>query len=98
MDAVDAQKYLVQLLLKRLKACALESAAFRAAVFNFSEEAQARTMEMVEFYRISAPIQKRVEMGFHDLDSLIQQVSEALDLEEVSRLLEEYDPSGRLPN
>jgi sulfite reductase alpha subunit-like flavoprotein len=97
MDATEAQKELVQLLLKRLKACALESASFRAAVFNFSEEARTKTMEIVEFYRQSVPIQQKVEKGFHDLDSLIQQVSEALDQEEVRRLLEQFDQGG-LPN
>jgi len=97
MDATEAQKELVQLLLKRLKACALESASLRAAVFNFSEEARTKTMEIVEFYRQSVPIQQKVEKGFHDLDSLIQQVSEALDQEEVRRLLEQFDQGG-LPN
>ena len=94
MDAIAAQKELVQLLLKRLKACALESASFRAAVFNFSEEARTKTMEMVEFYRQSAAIQQKVEKGFHDLDSLIQQVSEGLNQEEIRRLLEQFDLAG----
>jgi hypothetical protein len=94
MDAIDAQRELVQFLLKRLKACALESASFRAAVFNFSEEARTKTMEMVEYYRQSAPIQQKVEKQFHDLDSLIQQVSEALNQEEVRKLLERCDPIG----
>ena len=94
MDAIEAQKELVQFLLKRLKACALESASFRAAVFNFSEDAQVKTMEMVDFYRQSAPIQQKVEKGFHDLDSLILQVSEAVNQEEVRKLLERYDPNG----
>jgi hypothetical protein len=97
MDPNEIQKELIQFLLRRLKACALESASFRAAVFNFSEEAQVKTMEMIELYRQSDPIQKKVEKGFHDLDSLIQQASEALDREEVRKLLERYDPGGK-PN
>lgn len=54
-------------------------------------------MEMVEFYRQSAPIQQKVEKGFQDLDLLIQQVYEAVNQEEVRKLLERFDPKG-LPN
>lgn len=94
MGTLEVQKELIQFLLKRLKACALESAAFRAAVFNFSEDARKKTMEMVEFYRESAPIQKKVEKGFQDLDSLILQVSENPGQELVRKLLESWNPEG----
>jgi hypothetical protein len=94
MGTLEVQNELIQFLLKRLKACALESAAFRAAVFNLSEDARKKTMEMVEFYRESAPIQQKVEKGFHELDSLILQVNEALDLESAHRLLESWNPAG----
>lgn len=97
MDTVEAQKEIVKLLLKRLKACSLESASFRAAILNFSEEARAKTMEMVEFYRQSDPIQQKVEKGFHDLDSLIQLVSEVVNKEEARKLIEQFDLGG-LPN
>lgn len=97
MDAIEAQKELVQFLLKRLRGCALESAAFRAAIFNFSEDAKKITMDMVESYRKSAPIQQRLEREFQDLDSLIQQVNEGLHQEEIRKLLEKFPPTG-LPN
>jgi uncharacterized coiled-coil DUF342 family protein len=97
MEATDIQKEIVKLLLARLKACALESAAFRAAIFNFSEQDQKTTMEMVESYRQAEPIRKKVEMGFQDLDSLIQQVDAGLQDEEVRKLLARYAPDG-LPN
>jgi hypothetical protein len=94
METIEIQREIVQFLLKRLKECALESAAFRAAMFNFSEEAKAKMMRTVEFYRQAAPIQQKVEKGFHDLDSLIQQVNEALDRESVHKLLESWNPQG----
>lgn len=59
METIEVQRELVQFLLKRLKECALESAAFRAAVFNFSDEAKQATMKMVEFYGRRTPFDKK---------------------------------------
>jgi hypothetical protein len=39
-----------------------------------------------------------VEKGFRDLDSLIEQVSKAVDQKEIDKLLERFDPGGKLPN
>jgi len=98
MDAIDAQKEIVKFLLERLKACALESAALRAAILNLPPMTQAETMKTAQYYRQSSAIQKKVETGFQPLDSLVRQVDEGLNREEAHRLLEQFDPLGRLEN
>ena len=96
METVDVQKELVKFLLKRLKECALENAAMRAAIFNFTDDARKFTMDMVEEYRHAEPIQHKVEKGFQEIDSLVELVSKSLDLESAKSLLERYVPKGTI--
>lgn len=97
MDAIEAQKELVQLLLKRLKACALECAALHAVFFNFADEAKEKAQEMLQYYRDAPPIQQKVESQFRDLDLVIERVAAGIQEEELRKLLERFDPTG-LPN
>jgi hypothetical protein len=97
MDAIGAQKEIIQLLVKRLKACALESFAYYGALMNLTQEDRSRVKAMVESYRQSVPIQQKVESQFRDLDSLIQLVEAGLRQEEWRKLLEQCDPDGK-PN
>lgn len=97
MDAIEAQRELVKFLLKRLKACALESISLHGVLMNFSDELQTQARAMQEVYRQSRPIQRKVESQFRDLDSLIQQVDAGIQEEEFRKLLEQYDPDGK-PN
>jgi len=84
---------LIELLRDRLKECAVQNASYRAVLLNFPE-ARLHLETMFDMYRQAEPIRQKVETGFRDLDSLIQLISETLDLAEVHRLLEQHPPSG----
>jgi len=94
VTALDAQKELVRFLLKRLKQCALESMGFHGALANFPEELRGQIQDMKKVYAESRPFQEQMEKGFHDLDSLIQQVEEGVQEGELRTLLEQFDPKG----
>jgi hypothetical protein len=96
MDAKEVQKELIQFLLARLKACAIESQSFHGVFLNFPEGGRAQALELLEFYRQSTTIREKVESQFHDLDLLIQQVGEGVHNEEWRKLLGRFDPSGPL--
>jgi hypothetical protein len=94
MNAIEAQGELIQLLLKQLKACALESAAFHAVFETFTEDGRSKAREHLETFRQSETLQKRVAEQFHDLDKLTELAAEGIHEEEFRRLLEQYDASG----
>lgn len=98
MDTVEIQKELVQFLLKRLKACALKDAACTAVFATFTKEGREKAELMLSTYRKSDRLRQTVENGFHDLDLLIQQVSEAVDQESVHKLLQQFDTKDKIPN
>lgn len=94
MDSNQARQELILFLVKRLKACALESAAYKAVLFNFSDEARALAESMLETYRNADPIKQRVDEQFRDLELVIQGLDAEQDAEEVRKLLEQYDPNS----
>jgi hypothetical protein len=94
MNAKDAQTELAKLLLKRLKTCALESAAFHAVFATFTDEGRSLARMHLETFRQSDALQKRVAEQFHDLDRLTEQVARGIQEEEFHRLLEQCDLGG----
>jgi hypothetical protein len=48
VDAIQAQKELVQLLLKRLKACAVDHRSFHGVFLSFSDEIRANAYQAFE--------------------------------------------------
>ena len=97
MDALDTQKALVQLLIKRLKECAIKDAA-RSMVFStFTPSARKHALSLLESYRQDEEVIQKVERQFRGLDSLIQQIDAAIHPEEVHKLLQSLDLKSR-PN
>ena len=94
MSALEAQKELVQFLLKRLKACALESMAYHGALLNFPKETREQFLFMKRVYAESRPFREQMETQFQNLDSLIERVEEGIQEEEWRKLLEQFDPDG----
>jgi hypothetical protein len=94
MNAPEIQAELIKLLLKRLKECALESAAHRGVFETFTAEGRSRAEEHLKTFRRSPTLKKRVEDQFLDLDKLIEQVASGIQEEEFRKLLERFDPDG----
>jgi hypothetical protein len=94
VTALEAQKELVQFLLKRLKACALESMGYYGALLDSPKEIRERILFAKKVYAESRPFRERMEEQFQNLDSLIERVEEGVQEEEWSKLLEQFDPIG----
>jgi hypothetical protein len=94
MDSNEAPQELIRFLVKRLKECALESAAHRAVFFNFNDEARSLAESMFETYRQAEPIKQKVDAQFRDLERVIEGLGAELEAEEVRKLLERYGADG----